>query len=438
MIVGDIANAPRYLKNVLNSHHPSIVYVPDRFLVVVFSAIFAWLFDWKSQGLEILGHIRSSDLPTIPFHWPFQFQHINNVGSLVSTSFMIALIGLFESLLTAKSIRRTAQKSELEGFHVNTDQELIALGASNVVGGCFMALPAFGGYGRSKLNVATGATSPMSSVLLSLITVVCVVFLLPAFYYVPRGVLAAMISAVGVSMVEECPHDVHFFAKIRGWQELSLMAVVFGATVLHSIQLGMAIGITLSLLLLIQHSTQSTVRIQDPVSEAAHSELSRLADLCPKRAMVFKLTGPLTFANTSNFKDSLAILEQKHTMSDQSSNPAVVEPRKTPDRGTVIFAISGSASIDNCAAQVFLEVVEDYVREGTRVIFCCPFQADCESDILQKLTLSGIVDLCGGKIVTSFEETVAILDQDVEQYIEQHTEQHTEQYTGGFMEDSEV
>ena len=49
----------------------------------------------------------------------------------------------------------------------------------------FMAIPAFGGYGRSKVNASTGGKTPMSSVFLSLITVFCVLFLLPYFYYIP-------------------------------------------------------------------------------------------------------------------------------------------------------------------------------------------------------------------------------------------------------------
>ncbi|KAL1836979.1 hypothetical protein VTK73DRAFT_4861 [Phialemonium thermophilum] len=50
-----------------------------------------------------------------------------------------------------------------------------------------MSLPAFGGYGRSKVNKATGGVSPMSSVFLSLLTLVCILFLLPYFYYLPVG-----------------------------------------------------------------------------------------------------------------------------------------------------------------------------------------------------------------------------------------------------------
>jgi MFS superfamily sulfate permease-like transporter len=68
---------------------------------------------------------------------------------------------------------------------VSANRELVALGVANMLGGLFMSIPAFGGYGRSKVNASTGGKTPMSSVFLSLITVFCVLFLLPYFYYIP-------------------------------------------------------------------------------------------------------------------------------------------------------------------------------------------------------------------------------------------------------------
>ena len=73
----------------------------------------------------------------------------------------------------------------LQGITFSANRELVALGIANVIGGCFMALPAFGGYGRSKVNASTGGKTPMSSILLSIITVICVLFLLPYFHFIP-------------------------------------------------------------------------------------------------------------------------------------------------------------------------------------------------------------------------------------------------------------
>ena len=109
----------------------------------------------------------------------------------MSTSFLIALLGFFESSVAAKSLGAGGSK-ELQGMSLSANRELVALGVANIVGGCFMALPAFGGYGRSKVNASTGGKTPMSSIILSLITVICVLFLLPYFYYLPVGLSSSL------------------------------------------------------------------------------------------------------------------------------------------------------------------------------------------------------------------------------------------------------
>ena len=176
------------MKRFIQPRYPSVAYIPDRFLVVVLSAVFAWRFDWDSKGLEILGNVQSSTGSPFPFRWPFVPSHMHHVREAMSTSFLIALLGFFESSVAAKSLGGGGGQGEaIQGMSLSANRELVALGVANIVGGCFMALPAFGGYGRSKVNAATGGKTPMSSIILSLITVICILFLLPYFYYIPVG-----------------------------------------------------------------------------------------------------------------------------------------------------------------------------------------------------------------------------------------------------------
>ena len=115
---------------------------------------------------------------------------MNHIREAMGTSFLIALLGFFESSVAAKALGDPKVGESIQGMSLSANRELVALGLSNIVGGCFMALPAFGGYGRSKVNASTGGRTPMSSIILSLITVICILFLLPYFYYIPvRSIL---------------------------------------------------------------------------------------------------------------------------------------------------------------------------------------------------------------------------------------------------------
>ena len=403
-----LLTCPRTLKRRLQARCRYVAYVPDRFLVVVFSAVFTWKFGWDQKGLEILGSVKSSQGSSpFHFHWPFKFSHMKHIDNALSTSFLIALLGFFESSVAAKSLGEGSHG--IQGVTLSANRELVALGVANLVGGCFMALPAFGGYGRSKVNASTGGKTAMSSIFLSLITLICVLCLLPYFYYIPKGVLSAMISVVAYSLVEECPHDIKFFLKIRGWTELLLMTVIFLATILYSLSLGIAFGIGLSILALIRHSTKPRIQILGHV--AGTKDKFENAELNPEETefiegcLIVKIPEPLTFANTGELKTRLRRLEFYGT---NAAHPALPRVRNEEHNKNIVFDVHGVTSIDGSGTQVLTEIIEAYVKRGVRVIFCrLPTR---RSKVFHQFQLSGIVDMCGGPqhFVDSVEEALRL------------------------------
>src|SRR5438552_500795 len=136
----------RTLKKRLEKRYPGVVYFPDRLIIVILSAILTWRLGWDKQGLEILGVVKSGKGKSnslFAFHWPFRLDHMKHVRSAMATSFIISLLGFFESSVAAKGLGDGAQDG-IKGAPVSANREMIALGVANVVGGFFMALPGFG------------------------------------------------------------------------------------------------------------------------------------------------------------------------------------------------------------------------------------------------------------------------------------------------------
>jgi MFS superfamily sulfate permease-like transporter len=171
----------REVKRRLQPRYPGVAYVPDRFIVVVLSAFLAYWYEWDKAGVAVLGKVEAASGHLFAFRWPLQPSNMTHLREAMSTSFLIALLGFFESSVAAKSLGAEG----FAGIQLSPNRELIALGSANIVGACFMSLPAFGGYGRSKVNKSTGGRTPMSSILLSLLTLLCILFLLPYLYYLP-------------------------------------------------------------------------------------------------------------------------------------------------------------------------------------------------------------------------------------------------------------
>jgi len=177
----------REIKRRLQPRYPGVAYIPDRFLVVVLSAFLAYQFKWDTAGVAVLGKVEAASGHVFKFRWPLQPANLQYIRDSMSTSFLIALLGFFESSVAAKSLGGEG----FAGIQLSPNRELVALGAANLVGGCFASLPAFGGYGRSKVNKSTGGRTPMTSIILSGLTLFTILFLLPYLYYLPVSLITS-------------------------------------------------------------------------------------------------------------------------------------------------------------------------------------------------------------------------------------------------------
>ncbi|KAF1850453.1 uncharacterized protein K460DRAFT_327341 [Cucurbitaria berberidis CBS 394.84] len=400
----------REFKKRLQPRYPTVAYIPDRFVVVVLSAVLTWRYRLDQQGLAVLGDVNTSG-KLFSVHFPFETSHLKYASDALNTALIIALLGFFESSVAAKSLGSGDHTKDGVHMPLSANRELIALGTANITGGLFMALPAFGGYGRSKVNASTGGMTPMSSVLLSLITILCTVFLLPYFYYLPKGVLCAMVSVVAYSLVEEAPHDIKFFLRIRGWSELILMGLIFVITIVWDLKRGIGVGIGLSILRLIRHSVRPRIqilgRVPGTTNQFANAEMDSASVEFIEGCLIVKIPEPLTFANTGNLKTRLKRLEDHGT---DKAHPALPRVRRAEHNKNVIFDVHGVTSLDGAGAQVLAEIVESYRKRDVRVFFCrVPGE---RSQVYELFDKSGIVDMCGGPrhFVNSVEEALRMTE----------------------------
>ncbi|KAH3956852.1 hypothetical protein HBI25_170010 [Parastagonospora nodorum] len=401
----------REFKKRLQPRYPNVAYIPDRFVVVVLSAILTWKYNLDQKGLAVLGDVNSSGGKIFAIHFPFETSHLKYASDAINTSLIIALLGFFESSVAGKSLGGGDHNKDGVVMPISANRELIALGTANITGGLFMALPAFGGYGRSKVNASTGGLTPMSSIFLSIITILCTVFMLPYFYFLPKGVLCAMVSVVAYSLVEEAPHDIKFFLRIRGWSELVLMGLIFFITIIWDLKRGIGVGIGLSLLRLIRHSVRPRIQILGRVpgttnhfTNAEHEpESVEFVEGC----LIVKIPEPLTFANTGSLKTRLGRLEDHGT---GRAHPALPRVRRAEHNKNIIFDVHGVTSLDGAGAQVLAEIVQSYRNRDVRVFFCrVPSE---RSPVYKLFESSGIVEMCGGSrhFVKSVEEALRMTE----------------------------
>lgn len=200
------------------------------------------------------------------------------------------------------------------------------------------------------------------------------------------------------SLVEEAPHDIAFFLRIRAWPELGLMFVIVLTTIFYSLNMGIAVGIGVSLLQVIRHATRPRIQILGRIPgtqrfENAEDNPERLEFV--EGCLIVKIPEPLTFANTGELRTRLRRLEMYGT---GKAHPALPRLRHEDSNRNIIFDIHGVTSLDGSGTMVLEEIVRTYRERGVRVFFSrCPNRGKANSKVWRLMVRSGIVDLVGGE-----------------------------------------
>ncbi|KAF5234000.1 hypothetical protein FANTH_12354 [Fusarium anthophilum] len=326
---------------------------PDRLVAVAGTALITYLFGLDKHGVAIVGSVGSSKLQFPSPYWPLGVFNKGQLQSMANTSMLVAVLGFIESAAAAKSLKPLDHQSCVHATTHSADRDLVALGAANLVGGCFSALPAFGGFGRSKLNIQAGGSTRMSSIFLTAISIVCALHATSWLYYVPTSTLAAMSIAVGISMMEEAHPAFASFLACRAWCELFLLVIVFFTIALHSMGLGITVGFGLTLLSSIRGSTKSHAIMQTKTLYLTESHPSYFLPSQKNCYIVAKVDPSLTFANIDHFKSRLI---------ECMARPGQIMG--------LILDFRGTTQMDFCSGQALAEVVQIFIKQG-HVVLCC-------------------------------------------------------------------
>ena len=69
------------------------------------------------------------------------------------------------------------------------------------------------------------------------------------------------ICLVVFSLLAEAPHDVKFYWRMHAWVDLTLMALTFLFTIIWDVEIGIAVSVVISLLLVVHRSSKTRMAI---------------------------------------------------------------------------------------------------------------------------------------------------------------------------------
>ncbi|MBF0255630.1 MAG: C4-dicarboxylic acid transporter DauA, partial [Gammaproteobacteria bacterium] len=225
-----------------------------------------WLTDFSVASIgsrfsyNIDGQSGSGIPPILPaFAWPWSLPGADGqpiglsfelIRQLLPAALTIAILGALESLLCA------VVADGMSGKKHNPNDELIGQGIGNLVAPFFGGIPATAAIARTAVNVKSGGSLPLASVVHGLFILLSILLLAPLLSHIPMASMAALLLMVAWNMSEVG----HFLRTLRvaPRDDVVILLLCFLLTVLFDMTLAVALGMGLAATLFIRRSISLT------------------------------------------------------------------------------------------------------------------------------------------------------------------------------------
>lgn len=338
--------------------------LPTPLLIVVLGILAVVIFNLETKGIYIVGDIPKG----LPDFQPPQFQW-DKIGQLMPIAITVALYGFMESVSIAKTVEEKHPEYELDA-----DQELRALGLSNILGSFFQSFSVSGSFSRTAVNDQAGAKTGMSLIFSTLIIAGVLLFLTPLFYKLPTVVLGAIIIVSVVGLI-----DIRYPSVL--WKnrkdEFFLLTATFLMTLFIGLMEGILLGVLLSLMLLVYRISKPHMAVLGKVRGTHYyKNIDRFSEDVEVDAdkLVIRFDAQLYFGNKDYFKKQLYRQIEK----------------KGPVLKYIILNAEPINYIDSSAASMLERIILDLRKRGIHFFIAAAIGPT--RDILYS---SGIVDILG-------------------------------------------
>ena len=225
-------------------------------LAVAATTAVTWGLGLTGHGVAIVGDVpRGLPMPTLPPLDPVLWSQI------AIPALLISIVGYVETVSVASTLAAKRRQ------RIDPDQELIALGASNIGSAISGGFPVTGGFARSVVNFDAGAETPAAGAYTAVGMALATLFLTPLLFFLPKATLAATIIVAVLSLVD-------FDALRRTWAydraDFAAMAATILVTLGVGVEAGIMAGVLLSLVLHLYRTSRPHVAIVGQVPGTEH------------------------------------------------------------------------------------------------------------------------------------------------------------------------
>lgn len=288
--VAIIAVTPRFTKKIPGSLISIIVITVAVYLMKTYGGVTS--IDTIGDRFTIQSQLPDAVVPNL--NW-------EAIKNLFPVAITIAVLGAIESLLSA-----TVADGVIGDRH-DSNTELIAQGAANIVTPLFGGIPATGAIARTMTNINNGGKTPVAGIIHAVVLLLILLFLMPLAQYIPMACLAGVLVIVSYNM--------------SGWRtfkgllkspksDVTVLLITFFLTVIFDLTIAIEVGLVIACVLFMKRVMETTEIsvITDEIDPNKESDLEVHEDnlIIPDGVEVYEINGPYFFGIATKFEETMA------------------------------------------------------------------------------------------------------------------------------------
>ncbi|PQJ80342.1 SulP family inorganic anion transporter [Polaribacter porphyrae] len=335
--------------------------IPNALIVVILGILIMKYFGNSFNDVAIVKDIPSGlpkfALPTFD---------LDQIRELLPIALTLVMVGYLETISIGKSL-----EAKQDEYRIRPNQELIALGLSNIVGSLFKAYPSTSSFSRSAINQESGGRTGMAALISVIMVILTLLFLTPLFYHLPKTVLAAIIIVAVFGLINFKEASFLWKAnKLDFW----LMLATFISTLIFGIEYGIIVGVGLSLIVLIFRTSRPYVTELGKVPDSNfYRNKNRFEEVIIENdILVFRFDAQLFYANSSYFREKLDDLADK----------------KGDDLRLIVLDAESINRVDSTGVEILKERIKFYKKKKVKFYF-----AGVKGPVRDDLFRSGILQI---------------------------------------------
>ena len=277
--------------------------IPGSLIAIVIMTIVVYIMrnHLGITGIETIGD-RFTINASLPAPAPITF-NMETINLLLPSAFTIAILGAIESLLSA------TVADGVTGDKHNSNTELIAQGAANIIVPIFGGIPVTGAIARTMTNINNGGRTPVAGIIHAIVLLLILLFLGPLTKHIPMACLAGVLIIVSYNMSEWRT----FKALLKNPKsDVTVLLITFFLTIIFDLTIAIEVGLVIACILFMRRVMETTEIsvIKDEIDPNDELDIAVCEEhlIIPAGVEVYEINGPYFFGIATKFEETMAQL----------------------------------------------------------------------------------------------------------------------------------